>query len=77
MSCDRNLNTIKLSLRETSVTLQRHNNVKNPWKIISSDMPAIPMFVTEYNNLSVAMTKFQLQVEIFEKAWEQLKEIDE
>lgn len=43
-------------------------------------MPAIPTFeqnITEYNNLSIAMTKFEMQVEIFEKAWEQLKEIDE
>lgn len=77
LSCDRSLNIIKLSLRGISLTLQRCNNVENPWEVVSSDMPSISTFIYKYNNLSVAMTKFQFEVEIFEKAWEQLKEIDE
>jgi len=43
-------------------------------------MPAIPMFESfekNVTNLSVAITKFKWQVELLEKAWEQLKEIDE
>ncbi|XP_071563928.1 E3 ubiquitin-protein ligase FANCL [Temnothorax nylanderi] len=80
LSCDRNLSTIKLSLRGISLTLQRCNNVGIPWKVVSSDMPAIPTFEgfeRNVTNLSVAMTKFKWQVELLERAWEQLKEIDE
>lgn len=80
LSCVRNLSTIKLSLRGISLTLQRSDNVNIPWKVVSSDMPAIPMFEgfeKNVTNLSVAITKFKWQVELLEKAWEQLKEIDE
>lgn len=78
LSCDQNMNTIKLSLRGISLTLQRCT--ETPWKVVSSDIPVIPEFEgfeKNVTNLSVAMTKFKWQVEILEKAWEQLKEIDE
>lgn len=80
LSCDRNLSTIKLSLRGVSLTLQRCKNVGVPWKVVSSDISAIPTFEGFENNLtnlSVAMTKFKWQVELLERAWDQLKEIDE
>ncbi|XP_011880434.1 PREDICTED: E3 ubiquitin-protein ligase FANCL [Vollenhovia emeryi] len=77
LSSDRDLNTIKLSLRGVSLTLQRCNDVGAPWKVVSSDMPAIPTFEKNVTNLSIAMTKFKWQVELLERAWEQLREIDE
>ncbi|XP_011631280.1 E3 ubiquitin-protein ligase FANCL isoform X1 [Pogonomyrmex barbatus] len=78
--CNQNLSTVKLSLRGVSLTLQRCNNTEIPWKVISSDMPTTPPFQDfqkSITNLSVAMTKFKWQVEILERAWEQLKQIDE
>ncbi|XP_025987010.1 E3 ubiquitin-protein ligase FANCL [Solenopsis invicta] len=80
LSCDRNLSTIKLTLRGISLTLQRCNNVEVPWKVVPSDISAIPAFEGFQNNLtnlSVAMNKFKWQVELLERAWEHLKEIDE
>lgn len=78
LSCDWNMSIIKLSLRGMSLTLQRCT--ETPWKVVSSDIPPIPAFEgfeKNITNLSVAMTKFKWQVEILERAWEQLKEIDE
>jgi len=83
LSCDQNLNTIQLSLRGVSLTLERSDckNIGIPWKVVSSNMPTIPLtfkdFEKNVTNLSVAMTKFKWQVELLERAWEQLKEIDE
>lgn len=80
ISSDQNLNIIKLHYRNVSVTLQRCNSTEHPWKVIASDLPDIPIFKDfekNMTNLSVAKTKFKWHVEILEKAWEQLEEIDE
>ncbi|KAL6437567.1 hypothetical protein ACFW04_004185 [Cataglyphis niger] len=80
ISSDQNLNIIKLHYRDVSVTLQRCTNAELPWKVITSDLPNIPIFEgfeKNVTNLSVAKTKFQWQVDILEKAWVQLEEIDE
>lgn len=80
VSCDDRLKTIKLSLNDISLTLERNEDTEVPWKIISSDFPKIPTFESfekNINKLNVAITKFKWQVELLEKAWEQLKEIDE
>lgn len=80
ISSDQNLNIIKLHYRDVSITLQRCNNTELPWKVIASDLPNIPIFEgfeKNVTNLSVAKTKFQWQVKILKKAWEQLEEIDE
>lgn len=80
LSCDWNLSTIKLSLRGIFLTMQRCKDIRTPWKVVSSNMPAIPTFEdfdSNVKNLSVAITKFKLQVEFLERAWAQLKEIDE
>ncbi|KAL0127218.1 hypothetical protein PUN28_005488 [Cardiocondyla obscurior] len=80
LSCDGNLNIIKLSLRGISLKLKRCNNAGTPWKVVSSDLLDIPAFENlEMNvtSLSVAMTKLTWKVELLERAWEQLKEIDE
>lgn len=77
--CDRNLSTIKFSLKDVSLVLQRCNTSEIPWKVVSSDLPDIPVFQAFEKNitsLSVAMTKFVWQVELLEKAWKQLNEID-
>ncbi|XP_020299830.1 E3 ubiquitin-protein ligase FANCL isoform X3 [Pseudomyrmex gracilis] len=79
LSCDQNLRTIKFSLKDVSLVMQRCNNSEIPWKVVSSDLPDIPAFQAFENNitnLSVAMTKFIWQVELLEKAWKQLNEID-
>jgi len=60
--------------------LQRYNNIGTPWRVVSSDLPKIPAFKEfekNITNLTVAMTKFKWKIELLEKAWEQLKEIDE
>ncbi|KYN03720.1 E3 ubiquitin-protein ligase FANCL [Cyphomyrmex costatus] len=78
LSCDRNLNTIKLFLREIFLTLQRSKNIDIPWNVISSNMPEnFKKVVVLSKNLNAVVTKFKWQVELLEKAWEQLKEIDE
>ncbi|XP_072760855.1 E3 ubiquitin-protein ligase FANCL [Anoplolepis gracilipes] len=80
ISCDKNLNIIKLHYRDVSVTLQRCNSAELPWKVIASDLPNNPVFEgfeKNVTNLSVAKTKFKWQVEVLKKAWEQLEEIDE
>lgn len=80
ISSDQNLNTIKLHYRDVSVTLQRCNSTEHPWKVIASDLPNIPIFKDfekNMTNLSIAKTKFKWQMEILEKTWEQLEEIDE
>lgn len=78
--CDDRLGTIKLSLNDISLILRRNEDIEVPWEIISSDFPKIPAFEGFEKNidkLNVAITKFKWQVELLEKAWEQLKEIDE
>lgn len=80
LTCNHNLSTITLSLRDVSLKLQRCDGVEVSWKVISSDLPNVSIFESfEYNitNLSVAMVKFKWQVELLESVWEQLKEIDE
>ncbi|XP_019698778.1 E3 ubiquitin-protein ligase FANCL isoform X2 [Harpegnathos saltator] len=80
VSSDDNLKTIKLSLNDISVILERNESAEIPWKIISSDFPKIPIFeyfAKNITKLNIAITKFKWQVELLEKAWEQLKEIDE
>lgn len=77
LSCDRNLSTIKLSLREIFLTLQRCKDIDIPWKVVSSNMPENFEKIVLSKNLNVMTTKFKWQVEILERAWEQLKEIDE
>ncbi|KAG5325857.1 FANCL ligase, partial [Pseudoatta argentina] len=77
LSCDRNLSTIKLSLREIFLTLQRCKDIDILWKVVSSNMPENFEKIVLSKNLNVVTTKFKWQVEILEKAWEQLKEIDE
>ncbi|KYM75574.1 E3 ubiquitin-protein ligase FANCL [Atta colombica] len=77
LSCDRNLSTIKLSLREIFLTLQRCKDIDIPWKVVSSNMPENFEKIVLSKNLNIMTTKFKWQVEILERAWEQLKEIDE
>lgn len=80
ISCNGSLSTIKLSLKGVSLVLQRSNSTEVPWQIISSDLPNIPGFEgfgRNISNLSIAVTKFKWQMELLEKTWEQLKEIDE
>jgi len=77
LSCDRNLSTIKLSLREIFLTLQRCKDIDIPWKVVSSNMPENFEKIVLSKNLNIVTTKFKWQVEILERAWEQLKEIDE
>lgn len=80
LSCAQNLRVVKLSLRGVSLTLQKCNDVTAPWIVVSSDLPKIPTFEgfeRNVTNLTVAMTKFKWEVELLEKAWEQLREIDE
>ncbi|EZA62218.1 hypothetical protein DMN91_003592 [Ooceraea biroi] len=79
LSSDQSLSVVKLSLRGVSLTLQRCNNIKPPWKVVFSDLPKIPAFEgfeKNVTNLTVTITKFKWGVELLEKAWEQLKEID-
>ncbi|XP_014483738.1 PREDICTED: E3 ubiquitin-protein ligase FANCL isoform X2 [Dinoponera quadriceps] len=79
LSCDDRLKNIKLSLNDISVILERNENTEVPWKIISSDFPkilAFEGFEKNIKNLSIAITKFKWQVELLEKAWEQLRQID-
>lgn len=77
LSCDQNLSTIKLSLREIFLTLQRCKGIDIPWKVVSSNMPESFEKMVLGKNLNVVTTKFKWQVEILEGIWEQLKEIDE
>lgn len=80
VSCDVNtLKTIKLSLNGISIILERNENMEAPWKVISSNLPKISVFESFEKNISslnIMITRFKWQVELLEKAWEQLKEID-
>ncbi|XP_076233600.1 E3 ubiquitin-protein ligase Fancl isoform X2 [Calliopsis andreniformis] len=76
---DNNLNTIKMSYKNVSLKLQRTKEKKCPWTVIHSDLPEIPTFGPFEKNLStltIAKNKFKFQVEILERAWLYLKQID-
>lgn len=80
VSCDNKLSTVKLSLNDISLILARSEGTKVPWKVISSDFAKISSFEGFEKNIKklyIAATKFKWQVELLEKAWEQLKMIDE
>ncbi|XP_017792424.1 PREDICTED: E3 ubiquitin-protein ligase FANCL [Habropoda laboriosa] len=73
------LNTIKLSLENVAVELQRTKYGTYPWTVIYSDLPEIPAFGPFEKNLStlaIARNKFKLQVEILKETWSNLKKID-
>lgn len=80
LSSDNTLNTIKLSLGKVAIKLQKVKYGMHPWSVVYSDLPEIPAFGPFERNVStliVARNKFKLQVEILEKAWSNLKQIDE
>ncbi|KAG7214121.1 hypothetical protein KM043_001477 [Ampulex compressa] len=80
LSSNDNLNTIRLSLRNISLTLQRNDYSIYPWKVVTSDLPELPgfdPFEKGISSLSVARNKFKLHVEMLEKSWAHLQEIDE
>lgn len=77
---DSTLNTVKLSLRNVTVKLQRAIFGPHPWTVVSCDLPEIPdlgPFENNLDTLTIARNKLKRQVEIFEKAWLKLKQIDE
>ncbi|XP_012144365.2 E3 ubiquitin-protein ligase Fancl isoform X1 [Megachile rotundata] len=77
---DNTLNTIKLSLGNVAIKLQKTKYGIYPWTVIDSDLPEIPAFGPFQNNIStllVARNKLKLQVEMLEKVWSNLKQIDE
>ncbi|XP_078050577.1 E3 ubiquitin-protein ligase Fancl isoform X2 [Augochlora pura] len=74
------LNTIKLSLNNVSLQLQRTKCRLRPWTVIQSDLPEIPGFGPFEKNvttLNAARNKFKLQVEMLETTWSNLQQIDE
>lgn len=78
VSCDDKLSTIKFSLNDVFLTLKRNENTETPWTVVSSNIPkTFKGFENNIKKLHVAITKFKWQVEMLDKAWEQLKEIDE
>ncbi|XP_029040267.2 E3 ubiquitin-protein ligase FANCL isoform X2 [Osmia bicornis bicornis] len=80
LSSNNTLNTIKLSLGKVAIKLQKVKYGMHPWSVVYSDLPEIPAlgpFEKNVSTLIVARNKFRLQVEILEKAWSNLKQIDE
>ncbi|KAG6797415.1 E3 ubiquitin-protein ligase FANCL [Apis mellifera caucasica] len=74
------LSTIKLSLNNIAIKLQRINHRTCSWTVVDSDLPEIPAlgpFEKNISTLVIARNKLKLQVEILEKAWSNLKQIDE
>ncbi|XP_076686698.1 E3 ubiquitin-protein ligase Fancl isoform X1 [Andrena cerasifolii] len=77
---DSSLSTIKLSVRNVSLKLQRTNHRGYPWTVVYSDlpvMPAIGSFEKNVSTLTTARNKFNSQVMMLEKAWSNLEQIDE
>lgn len=74
------MSTIKLSLNNIAIKLQRINHRTCSWTVVDSDLPEIPAlgpFEKNISTLVIARNKLKLQVEILEKAWSNLKQIDE
>ncbi|XP_076754719.1 E3 ubiquitin-protein ligase Fancl [Xylocopa sonorina] len=72
------LSIIKLSYNNMAVQLKRTNHGK--WTVIYTDLPEIPNLGPFENNIStlmIARNKLKLQVEMLEKSWSNLKQIDE
>ncbi|XP_031775507.1 E3 ubiquitin-protein ligase FANCL isoform X2 [Apis florea] len=75
-----NLNIIKLSLNNIAIKLQRINHRTYSWTVVDSDLPEIPAlgpFKKNISTLIIARNILKLQVEILEKTWSNLKQIDE
>lgn len=63
-----------------SVKLKRIKNSTCPWAVIHSDLPEIlgfGSFDKNVLNLTIARNKLKLQIEILEKVWSNLRQIDE
>ncbi|XP_029040269.2 E3 ubiquitin-protein ligase FANCL isoform X3 [Osmia bicornis bicornis] len=69
-----------LETPSVAIKLQKVKYGMHPWSVVYSDLPEIPAlgpFEKNVSTLIVARNKFRLQVEILEKAWSNLKQIDE
>ncbi|XP_043289903.1 E3 ubiquitin-protein ligase FANCL [Venturia canescens] len=78
VSASNGLKAVKLSLDDVVVIISKDSGT-NMWKVISSDLPELPMleqFELNLKNLSTAMEKLHTQVNMLEDAWNVLHEID-
>ncbi|XP_017877086.1 E3 ubiquitin-protein ligase FANCL, partial [Ceratina calcarata] len=77
---DWTLSTITLSLNDVTLKLRRPKRETCPWTIVHSDLPDVSelgSFDKNIPNLAAARNKLKSQVQILERAWWNLKEIDE
>lgn len=62
-----------------TVKLQRTSHRTCPWTVVHSDLPEISTlgpFEKNISTLDIARNKLKLQVEMLEKAWSNLRQID-
>ncbi|XP_043596741.1 E3 ubiquitin-protein ligase FANCL isoform X4 [Bombus pyrosoma] len=80
VSANNTMNIIELSLNNVAVRLQKTSHRTCPWTVVYSDLPEIPSlgpFEKNISTLNIARNKLRLQVEMLEKSWSNLKQIDQ
>ncbi|XP_076478160.1 E3 ubiquitin-protein ligase Fancl isoform X3 [Bombus vancouverensis nearcticus] len=80
VSANNTIDIIELSLNNVAVRLQKTSHRTCPWTVVYSDLPEIPSlgpFEKNISTLNIARNKLRLQVEMLEKSWSNLKQIDQ